>query len=107
MAKAFSLLDDDTAKTPSYSNPYHNEGGSRIGTAPSGGATAGGYIGAGMQRSNYTGSDGGDSEYDRRSGMGGQVPSLGLQQNSTFGFNNPPADSGIGTLNVGGSRRSG
>jgi len=77
LAKAFSLLEDDKPKTgyPGQS-PYNYAGDNRIGTAPSGGY--------GMQRSNYTGSDFGDSEQDRRSNppmrpMTGAGLGLGLQ----------------------------
>ena len=61
LAKAFSLLDDGDAKTPTYgSNPYY-AGDQRVGTATSGGAAYGG-----RDRSNYTGSDQG-SNYDNGS----------------------------------------
>lgn len=66
LAKAFSLLDDDKPKSPYI--PDH-----RIGTAPAG-------YGAALNRSNYTGSDMGDSvEMDRRHVAGYGVPNLGLQ----------------------------
>jgi hypothetical protein len=97
LAKAFSLLDDDKPKSP-YVPDY------RIGTAP-----AGGQYGAAMNRSNYTGSDMGDSiEMDRRQSSGYGVPNLGLQQNSTFGPGlGMGGESEIATINIGGSRRSG
>lgn len=68
LSKAFSLLDDDKGQSNNFGPP-------RLGTAPhqdSGqGFTSGfggGYSGAGqIQRSNYTGSDFGDSDIDNTS----------------------------------------
>ena len=108
LAKAFSLLDEPREPTYQHS-PYY--GDNRIGTAPSGAQNPYG-IGGGLQKSNYTGSEFGDSQGDRSSQPprsrfeGGSdqfgVPTLGIQQNSTFGA----GGGGIETLNVGGSRRA-
>ena len=125
LAKAFSLLDDDKPKATGYggsSSGGYQYGGNRIGTAPAGG---GNYPLGGAQRSNFTGSEFGDSEIgDSTSQMRGRagqygggsnqygVPELGLglQPSGTFGggissggMNNMD----IGTIQVGGSRRSG
>ena len=84
LSRAFTLLDDDNPKTSSYgisaggsSNPYGaaptsgGMGAGRLGTAPvmEGGGPSGGFgagggigVGGGALRSNYTGSDFGDSE---------------------------------------------
>ena len=68
LSKAFSLLDDDKPKTAQTGAGHYY--GDRVGTAP----TSGYPMGSGIQRSNYTGSDMGDSLHDDRN----QVPSLGL-----------------------------
>ena len=55
--RAFSLLDDDKPK-PAAPHYYADGGQQRIGTAPVGGGAYGlGGGGAGLARSNYTGSD--------------------------------------------------
>ena len=82
--KAFSLLDDDKTKdAQNYGAPsgaYYGApntmpigaGGGRVGTAPAIGGGLGGYQmgGGGFVKSNYTGSDFGDSEIDTLSQMG-------------------------------------
>ena len=55
--RAFSLLDDDKPK-PAAEHYYGGAGQPRVGTAPTGGGAYGlGAGGAGLARSNYTGSD--------------------------------------------------
>ena len=85
LSKAFSLLDDDK---PQYQAPSSFYGGNpRIGTAPAGGNSSG-YGAPGGIKSNYTGSDFGDSDIgDTTSQMRGRhmnnenqygVPQLGI-----------------------------
>ena len=59
LSKAFSLLDDDQPKNYGAPSNFYGGNQSRIGTAPPGG---GGYGMGGAPKSNYTGSDFGDSE---------------------------------------------
>ena len=84
-------MDDDKPKTANTGAGHYYGEGSRIGTAP----TSSFPMGSGIQKSNYTGSDMGDSLHDDRN----QVPSLGLGQNSTFG------QGGIPTMNIGREKR--